>query len=148
MSTHRPPSGFKSQFAPLATAQKADQVFLPVLENASKAQKLRSTLGVFERSKFFFNLPGSLMESIEAVSPSLYSARNKYLISTRASMKPHYATTRKADFYWSHALNNCYPNPHGLRMPMVLKRLRRVSVGSKSVSLTKSGVRLSVSWAK
>ncbi|KAH8116013.1 exocyst complex component Sec5-domain-containing protein, partial [Phellopilus nigrolimitatus] len=47
-------------------AQKADQVFLPVLENASKAQKLRSTLGVFERSKFFFNLPGSLMESIEA----------------------------------------------------------------------------------
>ncbi|OCB87790.1 hypothetical protein A7U60_g5113 [Sanghuangporus baumii] len=48
------------------TAQKADQVFLPVLENASKAQKLRSTLGVFERSKFFFNLPGSLMESIEA----------------------------------------------------------------------------------
>lgn len=50
-----------------ATAQKADQVFLPVLENAAKAQKLRSTLGVFERSKFFFNLPGSLMESIEAV---------------------------------------------------------------------------------
>ncbi|KAI5120615.1 hypothetical protein M0805_008091 [Coniferiporia weirii] len=47
-------------------AQKADQVFLPVLENAAKAQKLRSTLGVFERSKFFFNLPGSLMESIEA----------------------------------------------------------------------------------
>lgn len=50
-----------------AVAQKADQVFLPVLENASKAQKLRSTLGVFERSKFFFNLPGSLMESIELV---------------------------------------------------------------------------------
>ncbi|THH07884.1 hypothetical protein EW145_g3080 [Phellinidium pouzarii] len=48
------------------SAQKADQVFLPVLENAAKAQKLRSTLGVFERSKFFFNLPGSLMESIEA----------------------------------------------------------------------------------
>ena len=45
---------------------KADQVFLPVLENASKTRKLRSTLGVFERSKFFFNLPGSLMESIEA----------------------------------------------------------------------------------
>ena len=31
-------------------ATKADQVFLPVLENASKAQKLRSTLAVFERS--------------------------------------------------------------------------------------------------
>ena len=49
------------------SATKADQVFLPVLENASKAQKLRSTLGVFERSKFFFNLPGTLLESIEAV---------------------------------------------------------------------------------
>ncbi|OCH93951.1 hypothetical protein OBBRIDRAFT_789821 [Obba rivulosa] len=47
-------------------AQKADQVFLPVLENALKAQKLRTTLGVFERSKFFFNLPSSLIESIEA----------------------------------------------------------------------------------
>jgi exocyst complex component 2 len=49
---------------------KADQVFLPILENASKAQKVRSTLGVFERSKFFFNLPGSLQESFEAVTIS------------------------------------------------------------------------------
>jgi exocyst complex component 2 len=48
-------------------AAKADQVFLPVLENASKAHKLRTTLGVFERSKFFFNLPASLIESVEAV---------------------------------------------------------------------------------
>ncbi|KII91212.1 hypothetical protein PLICRDRAFT_173102 [Plicaturopsis crispa FD-325 SS-3] len=47
-------------------AVKANQVFLPVLENSSKAQKLRTTLGVFERSKFFFNLPGFLVESIEA----------------------------------------------------------------------------------
>lgn len=45
---------------------KADQVFMPVLENNLKAIKLRSTLGVFERSKFFFNLPGSLGESVEA----------------------------------------------------------------------------------
>ncbi|KAK0446022.1 exocyst complex component sec5 [Desarmillaria tabescens] len=47
-------------------AVKANQVFLPVLENASKAQKLRTTLGVFERSKFFFNLPSFIIESIEA----------------------------------------------------------------------------------
>ena len=53
----------------IAGAQKADQVFLPVLENAMKAQKLRTTLGVFDRSKFFFNLPSSLVECIEAVSP-------------------------------------------------------------------------------
>ncbi|ORY35859.1 exocyst complex component Sec5-domain-containing protein [Naematelia encephala] len=47
-------------------AHRSDQVFLPVLENAVKAQKLRSTLGVFERSKFLFNLPGQLMDSIQA----------------------------------------------------------------------------------
>lgn len=37
-----------------------------MLENSSKASKLRTTLSVFERSKFFFNLPGFLVESIEA----------------------------------------------------------------------------------
>ncbi|KAI5996502.1 exocyst complex component Sec5-domain-containing protein [Pisolithus orientalis] len=47
-------------------AVKANQVFLPVLENSAKAQKLRTTLSVFERSKFFFNLPGNLVECIEA----------------------------------------------------------------------------------
>lgn len=47
---------------------KADQVFHPMIETASKAHRVRSTLGVFERSGFFFNLPGSLVESIEAVS--------------------------------------------------------------------------------
>ncbi|KNZ82265.1 Exocyst complex component 2 [Termitomyces sp. J132] len=47
-------------------AMKANQVFLPVLENAAKAQRLRTTLGVFERSKFFFNLPSFIIESIEA----------------------------------------------------------------------------------
>ncbi|KAH8997998.1 exocyst complex component Sec5-domain-containing protein [Lactarius akahatsu] len=46
--------------------RRPDQVFLPVLENASKAHKLRTTLAVFERSKFFFNLPASLIESVEA----------------------------------------------------------------------------------
>jgi exocyst complex component 2 len=42
-----------------------------VLENAVKAQKLRSTLGVFEKSKFLFNLPGQLMDSINVVSVSI-----------------------------------------------------------------------------
>lgn len=49
-------------------AQKADQIFLPVLESASKVQKLQTTLGLFNRSKFFFNLPSFIMESIEGVS--------------------------------------------------------------------------------
>jgi exocyst complex component 2 len=65
---------------------KADAVFLPVLENAEKASKLRSTLGVFERSKFFFNLPGALLESIQA---GRYDAalrdykKGKYLLESR-----------------------------------------------------------------
>jgi exocyst complex component 2 len=37
------------------------------LDAALKANRLRSTLTVFERSKFFFNLPGTLLEAIEAV---------------------------------------------------------------------------------
>jgi exocyst complex component 2 len=57
---------------PTEAAAKADQVFLPVLENASKAHKLRTTLGVFERSKFFFNLPASLMECVEAVCTAFF----------------------------------------------------------------------------
>lgn len=70
----------------IAATSKADQVFLPVLENAEKAAKLRSTLGYFERSKFFFNLPGALMESIEA---GRYDAalrdykKGKYLLESR-----------------------------------------------------------------
>ncbi|EJD54829.1 hypothetical protein AURDEDRAFT_179883 [Auricularia subglabra TFB-10046 SS5] len=67
-------------------AVKADQVFLPVLENASKATKVRSTLGVLERSKFFFNLPGALAEYIEQ---GKYEAamrdykKGKFLLDTR-----------------------------------------------------------------
>ncbi|TFK41615.1 exocyst complex component Sec5-domain-containing protein [Crucibulum laeve] len=67
-------------------ARKANQVFLPVLENSSKAQKLRTTLGVFERSKFFFNLPSFIIESIEAgryeVAMRDYK-KGKYLLESR-----------------------------------------------------------------
>lgn len=67
-------------------ATKANQVFLPVLENASKAQKLRTTLGVFERSKFFFNLPTSIVESMEAgryeVAMRDYK-KGKFMLETR-----------------------------------------------------------------
>ncbi|GAC73963.1 sec5 subunit of exocyst complex [Moesziomyces antarcticus T-34] len=65
---------------------KADQVFMPVLENNLKTIKLRSTLGVFERSKFFFNLPGSLSESVESgrydVALRDYK-KGKYLLDSR-----------------------------------------------------------------
>jgi hypothetical protein len=70
-------------------ASKADQVFLPVVENASKAQKLRTTLSVFERSKFFFNLPGTLLESIAAVGLSVPTIMISILTRTsRAATMP------------------------------------------------------------
>jgi len=78
-------------------ALKADQVFLPVLENASKAHKLRTTLGVFERSKFFFNLPSFIIESIEAVR-ILQSVVELLSTYSRAVMTKLYATTRKANY--------------------------------------------------
>lgn len=79
-------------------AQKANQVFLPVLENASKAQKLRTTLGVFERSKFFFNLPSFIIESIEAVlTPCFYVVIDSTDANTRAVMKWRCEITRRAN---------------------------------------------------
>ncbi|KIR69024.1 exocyst protein [Cryptococcus bacillisporus CA1873] len=66
-------------------AHRADQVFLPVLENAVKASKLRSTLGVFEKSKFLFNLPGQLLESINAYELALRDyKKGLFLHNTRS----------------------------------------------------------------
>ena len=65
---------------------KADQVFMPVLENNLKAGKLRSTLGVFERSKFFFNLPAALGESVDRGRYDIAIRdyrKGKYLMSSR-----------------------------------------------------------------
>lgn len=65
---------------------RADHVFRPVLENYVKVMKLRNTLGVFQRSHFFFNLPGSLNENIRA---GHYEAalrdykKGKYLLESR-----------------------------------------------------------------
>jgi exocyst complex component 2 len=68
--------------------QKADQIFQPVLENSVKTEKARATLGVFERSKFLFNLPGALRESIAI---GRYDAalrdykKGKFLLESRSS---------------------------------------------------------------
>ncbi|WFC96189.1 Exocyst complex component S5 [Malassezia brasiliensis] len=65
---------------------RADHVFRPVLENYVKVMKLRNTLGVFQRSHFFFNLPGSLNENIRAghyeVALRDYK-KGKYLLESR-----------------------------------------------------------------
>jgi exocyst complex component 2 len=43
----------------------ANQIFKPIVERKMKAEKIRSTLTILERYKFFFNLPSSLQEAIE-----------------------------------------------------------------------------------
>ncbi|KAH9477696.1 Exocyst complex component SEC5A [Psilocybe cubensis] len=67
-------------------ARKANQIFLPALETVSKADKLRTTLSVFERSRFFFNLPSFIMESIDAGKFDLALRdykKGKYLLENR-----------------------------------------------------------------
>ncbi|KAI5478551.1 exocyst complex component sec5 [Pseudohyphozyma bogoriensis] len=61
--------------------QRADAVFQPILDARTKAERLKSTLGVFERSKFFFNLPGILGEAVEA---------GKYDVALQAYKKGRY----------------------------------------------------------
>ena len=90
-------------------ATKADQIFLPVLENASKAQQLRVTLSVFERSKFFFNLPVFIIESIEAVgTPHFYIAISSLSAPTyRVVTKWLYVIIRKVNTCWKTVQGNC-----------------------------------------
>jgi len=91
-------------------AQKANQVFLPVLESASKAQKLRTTLGVFDRSKFFFNLPSFIMESIEAVCPSasVVSYWKLICLPSRGAMRSLFVTIRRGNICSKTAQDNFY----------------------------------------
>lgn len=48
------------------TSHKAETIYLPLLSNALKAQRLRSTLGVFERSQWLFALPRTLRDLARA----------------------------------------------------------------------------------
>ncbi|KAM0755622.1 hypothetical protein T439DRAFT_295613 [Meredithblackwellia eburnea MCA 4105] len=67
-------------------ASRADAVFQPILDARTKAERLKSTLGVFERSKFFFNLPGILGEAVEAgkydVALQAYK-KGRYILASR-----------------------------------------------------------------
>ncbi|KAJ2796725.1 Exocyst complex component S5, partial [Coemansia guatemalensis] len=44
------------------TTRKADEIYNPIIERRARAEKIRSTLSVIERYKFYFNLPSSLIE--------------------------------------------------------------------------------------
>ncbi|KAJ2349033.1 Exocyst complex component S5, partial [Coemansia erecta] len=45
-----------------STTHKADEIYNPIIERRARAEKIRSTLSVIERYKFYFNLPSSLIE--------------------------------------------------------------------------------------
>ncbi|KDE09777.1 hypothetical protein MVLG_00177 [Microbotryum lychnidis-dioicae p1A1 Lamole] len=65
---------------------RADNVFQPILDARTKAERLKSTLGVFERSKFFFNLPTILGEAVEdgryEVALQAYK-QGRYILASR-----------------------------------------------------------------
>ncbi|GAA6018196.1 hypothetical protein JCM11491_005628 [Sporobolomyces phaffii] len=67
-------------------SSRAETVFQPILDARTKADRLKSTLGVFERSKFFFNLPNILGEAVESgkydVALSAYK-KGRYILSSR-----------------------------------------------------------------
>ncbi|GAA5980926.1 hypothetical protein JCM10908_003921 [Rhodotorula pacifica] len=69
-----------------AAGMRAETVFQPIVEARTKAERLKSTLGVFERSKFFFNLPTVLGEAVEEgryeVALQAYK-KGRYLLGSR-----------------------------------------------------------------
>ncbi|GJN92256.1 hypothetical protein Rhopal_005286-T1 [Rhodotorula paludigena] len=58
----------------------------PIVDARTKAERLKSTLGVFERSKFFFNLPTILGEAVEEgryeVALQAYK-KGRYILASR-----------------------------------------------------------------
>ncbi|KAI9006936.1 exocyst complex component Sec5-domain-containing protein [Hyaloraphidium curvatum] len=47
-----------------SVTSKAEEVFHPVIERRTRAEKLRLTVSLLERWKFFFNLPGTLQQAV------------------------------------------------------------------------------------
>ncbi|GAA6031944.1 hypothetical protein JCM8097_003354 [Rhodosporidiobolus ruineniae] len=69
-----------------SASSRAETVFQPILDARTKAERLKSTLGVFERSKFFFNLPTILGEAVEEgryeVALQAYK-KGRYILASR-----------------------------------------------------------------
>ncbi|GAA5969236.1 hypothetical protein JCM11641_007520 [Rhodosporidiobolus odoratus] len=69
-----------------SASSRAETVFQPILDARTKAERLKSTLGVFERSKFFFNLPTILGEAVEEgryeVALAAYK-KGRYILASR-----------------------------------------------------------------
>ncbi|KAJ1937704.1 Exocyst complex component S5, partial [Linderina pennispora] len=60
------------------TTQKADEIYNPIIDRRARAEKIRATLSVVERYKFYFNLPFSLIE---------YTRKGKFDIAVREYKK-------------------------------------------------------------
>ncbi|KAJ2382360.1 Exocyst complex component S5, partial [Coemansia sp. RSA 2603] len=58
--------------------QKADDIYNPIIDRRARAEKIRSTLSVVERYKFYFNLPSSLID---------YTRKGKFDIAVREYKK-------------------------------------------------------------
>jgi hypothetical protein len=46
---------------------QAERIYGPIIERRGKAEKVRTTLNILERYKFFFSLPSGLLDSIKQV---------------------------------------------------------------------------------
>ncbi|KAJ1723720.1 Exocyst complex component S5 [Coemansia erecta] len=58
--------------------QKADDIYNPIIDRRARAEKIRSTLSVVERYKFYFNLPSSLID---------YTRKGKFDVAVREYKK-------------------------------------------------------------
>ncbi|KAJ1668211.1 Exocyst complex component S5 [Coemansia sp. RSA 1813] len=58
--------------------QRADEIYNPIIDRRARVEKIRSTLSVVERYKFYFNLPSSLIE---------YTRKGRFDIAVREYKK-------------------------------------------------------------
>ncbi|KAJ2518802.1 Exocyst complex component S5 [Coemansia sp. RSA 1939] len=58
--------------------QRADEIYNPIIDRRARLEKIRSTLSVVERYKFYFNLPSSLIE---------YTRKGRFDIAVREYKK-------------------------------------------------------------
>ncbi|KAI9504975.1 exocyst complex component Sec5-domain-containing protein [Coemansia spiralis] len=60
------------------TTQRADEIYNPIIDRRARLEKIRSTLSVVERYKFYFNLPSSLID---------YTRKGRFDIAVREYKK-------------------------------------------------------------
>ncbi|KAJ1732540.1 Exocyst complex component S5 [Coemansia biformis] len=61
-----------------STTRKADDIYSPIIDRRARAEKIRSTLSVIERYKFYFSLPSSLID---------YTRKGRFDIAVREYKK-------------------------------------------------------------